>query len=163
MWTDGEFDLVDEIFKSNRKKSVTYERLSRLGGASSTARLLGLDKQPTELGVLAPPPGSADFLSDLSSSKRRTMLREVMNRQRLEMRRLSEFLKREKNLTEDSIRLQASTLEAKNLEEAETADNSELLKAIDDLGKSARMLDVIDDLIKMQDYTLSQIGSYSKG
>ncbi len=86
----------------------------------------------------------------------------MLERQRKRMRRLASFLRdereqqgREQDTSDESF------LETVN-GPAET-DETNLARAITELGKSARMLDVLDELLSMQDYTISQIGTYSQG
>ena len=39
----------------------------------------------------------------------------------------------------------------------------QMTKAIGDIDKTARMLDILDEMLAMQDYTISQIGTFSQG
>ncbi|NNE65825.1 MAG: hypothetical protein HKN33_04600 [Pyrinomonadaceae bacterium] len=138
------------------------QRLSSLGGASATERLLGLDLKPTMLGALVAPPGNNDFLRHLTPTMRRTIMRNMLARQRKRMKRLARFLREEReqhNQGENSD--EESFLEA--VASPMELSESDLNRAIGELGKSARMLDVLDELLVMQDYTISQIGTFSQG
>jgi len=160
----GERVSADAVTGKAASQLEAAQRLSSLGGASATERLLGLDLKPTMLGALVAPPGNSDFLRHLSPTMRRTIMRNMLSRQRKRMRRLARFLRDEReqqNPQSDEEDQDQSFLEAVNgpLE----LEASNLGRAIDELGKSARMLDVLDELLAMQDYTISQIGTFAQG
>ena len=48
------------------------------------------------------------------------------------------------------------------LEEYNT-DQNQILRATGELDKTARMLDILDEMLAMQDYTISQIGTFTQG
>ncbi|HXH70522.1 MAG TPA: hypothetical protein VNI60_09350 [Pyrinomonadaceae bacterium] len=140
------------------------KQLSSLGGASATDRLLGLDLRPTMVGALAPPPGNSEFLRHISPQMRRTMMRKMLSKQRERMRRLARFLREREQLGEggesnESDRESFTEMISEPLE----LNQIQMTKAIGDIDKTARMLDILDEMLAMQDYTISQIGTFSQG
>lgn len=139
------------------------KQLSSLGGASATDRLLGLDLRPTMVGALAPPPGNSEFLRHISPQMRRTMMRKMLSKQRERMRRLARFLREREQSDEgensESDRESFTEMIAEPIE----INQTQLIKAVGDIDKTARMLDILDEMLAMQDYTISQIGTFSQG
>lgn len=139
------------------------KQLSSLGGASATDRLLGLDLRPTMVGALAPPPGNSEFIRHLSPQMRRAMMRKMLSKQRERMRRLARFLRGreqpDENANQESERESFTEMIAEPLE----PNQAQLTKAIAEIDKTARMLDILDEMLAMQDYTISQIGTFSQG
>lgn len=144
------------------------KHLTLLGGASATDRLLGLDLRPTMTGALAPPPGNNEFLRHVSPPMRRTIMRKMLNKQRERMRKLARYLRDcrdesdEGNREDDRESFLEVIAEKMQLEEYNT-DQNQILRATGELDKTARMLDILDELLAMQDYTISQIGTFTQG
>ncbi len=140
------------------------KQLSSLGGASATDRLLGLDLRPTMVGALAPPPGNSEFLRHISPQMRRTMMRKMLSKQRERMRRLARFL-REREQSGEGESGNESDLESftEMISEPLEPNQIQMTKAIGEIDKTARMLDILDEMLAMQDYTISQIGTFSQG
>ncbi|HQU85211.1 MAG TPA: hypothetical protein PKY59_18875 [Pyrinomonadaceae bacterium] len=138
------------------------KQLSALGGVSATDRLLGLDLRPTMTGVLAAPPGNSEFLRHLSPQARRTIMRKMLSKQRERMRRLARYLRDRRDETdEQNEHERESFLEV--ITEPVELDRAQLTRATGELDKAARMLDILDEMLAMQDYTISQIGTFSQG
>ncbi|HEY8561484.1 MAG TPA: hypothetical protein VIL74_14000 [Pyrinomonadaceae bacterium] len=140
------------------------KQLSSLGGVSATDRLLGLDLRPTMTGVLSAPPGNAEFLRHLSPQTRRTIMRKMLNKQRERMRRLARYLRdrRDENAGDErGAGENESFLEVLN--EPVELDRAKLTRATVELEKAARMLNILDEMLAMQDYTISQIGTFTQG
>lgn len=138
------------------------KQFSLLGGVSATDRLLGLDLRPTATGILAPPPGNQEFLRHLSPAARRTIMRKMLNKQRERMRRLARFLRNQKDENEENIESNGeSFLEV--ISEMVELDRSQIQRAANELDKAARMLDVLDEMLTMQDLTISQMGNFRHG
>lgn len=138
------------------------KQLSALGGTSATDRLLGLDLRPTMTGVLAAPPGNSEFLRHLSPQARRTIMRKMLSKQRERMRRLARYLRDRRDETEeDGEQERESFLEV--ITEPVELDRMQITRATGELDKAARMLDILDEMLAMQDYTISQIGTFSQG
>lgn len=140
------------------------KQLSSLGGASATDRLLGLDLRPTMVGAMAPPPGNSEFLRHISPQMRRAMMRKMLSKQRERMRRLARFLREREQSGEgesgnESDRESFTEMISEPLE----VNLLQMTKAIGDIDKTARMLDILDEMLAMQDYTISQMGTFSQG
>lgn len=157
----GEKILGDAVTGKEASQLEAAQRLSGLAGASATERLLGLDLRPTMLGALVAPPGNSDFLRHLSPTMRRTIMRNMLSKQRKRMRRLARFLRDERDQQQEDQDDEQGFLEAIN--GSADIESENLVKAIEELGKTAKMLDVLDELLALQDYTISQIGTFSKG
>lgn len=140
------------------------KQLSSLGGVSATDRLLGLDLRPTMTGVLTAPPGNSEFLRHLSPQARRTIMRKMLSKQRERMRRLARYLRDKRDETDeqnDGETERESFLEV--ITEPVELDRVHITRATGELDKAARMLDILDEMLAMQDYTISQIGTFSQG
>ncbi len=162
----GQKILADAVLGKEASQLDAAQRLSLLGGSSAVDKLLGLDVRPTMLGALVAPPGNSDFLRHLSPTKRRTIMRNMLSRQRKRMRRLARFLREERDNENSDEQHKENRREESFLEvitEPLMLEESEVGRAIDELGRTARMLDVLDELLAMQDYTISQIGTFSQG
>ncbi|CAN5695760.1 hypothetical protein BH20ACI4_BH20ACI4_11490 [soil metagenome] len=160
--------LTDAIVGRDSSQTEAAKHLTLLGGVSATDKLLGLDLRPTMTGALAPPPGNSEFLRHVSPQMRRTIMRKMLNKQRERMRKLARYLRDRRDETEDgnSEQDRESFLEViaekMQLEEYNT-DQSQIIRATGELDKTARMLDILDEMLAMQDYTISQIGTFTQG
>jgi len=140
------------------------KQLSSLGGASATDRLLGLDLRPTMVGAMAPPPGNSEFLRHISPQMRRTMMRKMLSKQRERMRRLARFLREREQSGEDESGNEFDRESfTEMISEPLEVNLIQMTKAIGDIDKTARMLDILDEMLAMQDYTISQMGTFSQG
>ena len=154
---------TDAVAGKDGTQLEAAKRLGALGGASATERLLGLDLRPTMPGALVSPPGNIDFLRRLSPTMRRTMMRNMLQRQREKMKRLARFLKRERDSrgggrnADDDRELLAEFGDLARLSPVD------IERSIDELGRSARMLDILDELLVLQDHTISQMGTFAQG
>ena len=91
-------------------------------------------------------------------------MRNMLSRQRKRMRRLARFLRDEKDnqeQNEEEREREESFLEV--VSEPLMLEERQVGRAIDELGRTARMLDVLDEMLAMQDFTISQIGTFSQG
>jgi hypothetical protein len=162
--SDATAILNDAVIGRDTTQLEAAKQLSALGGVSATDRLLGLDLRPTMTGVLAAPPGNAEFLRHLSPQVRRTIMRKMLNKQRERMRRLARYLRdrRDESAGEESGGEEGeSFLEV--ISEPVELDRSKLVRAMHELEKAARMLNILDEMLAMQDYTISQIGTFTQG
>jgi len=130
------------------------KQLSSLGGASATDRLLGLDLRPTMVGALAPPPGNSEFLRHISPQMRRTMMRKMLSKQRERMRRLARFLREREQSGEGEGNESDRESFTEMISEPFEVDQTQMTKAIGDIDKTARMLDILDEMLAMQDYCI---------
>ncbi|HET6976009.1 MAG TPA: hypothetical protein VFI24_06785 [Pyrinomonadaceae bacterium] len=139
--------LPDVLAGRDPSQLTAAELLRERGGVSATDKLLGLDRQPSIVGAFSPPPGNSEALRHLTPTMRRTVMRNLLNRQRERMRRLESRLKREEE------------------EDREDQDDrwSALRRARRELEQAIMMLSLLDDLLVMQDETISQMGTFSKG
>lgn len=143
---------------------IAAEKMRSNAGHSATDVLLGLNQQPSTLGAMIAPPGNLEALRHLTPAMRRTVLRNLLTKQRGQMRRLVAVMRDDKRQTSD--------------EENENEENENELpvlipgvpsavvynqRAVQDLEATTRMLDLLDELLGMQDYTLSQMGTFAQG
>lgn len=161
----GQKLLTDALTGKESSQLDAAQRLSSLGGSSAVDKLLGLDLRPTMLGALVAPPGNSDFLRHISPTMRRTIMRNMLTRQRKRMRRLARFLREEKDNQESDEQRRENEQESflEVVTEPLMLEELHVSRAIDELGRTAKMLDVLDELLAMQDYTISQIGTFSQG
>jgi hypothetical protein len=160
----GQKILPDAITGRDASQLDVAKQLSALGGVSATDRLLGLDLRPTMTGVLSAPPGNVEFLRHLSPQARRTIMRKMLNKQRERMRRLARYLRDRRDETlenGDGETDNESFLEV--ISEPVELDRVKLARATGELEKAARMLNILDEMLAMQDYTISQIGTFTQG
>ena len=161
--------LTDALTGRDSTQTEAAKHLTALGGASATDRLLGLDLRPTMTGALAPPPGNSEFLRHVSPQMRRTIMRKMLSKQRERMRKLARYLRDRRDDSEnggggeeDRESFLEVIAEKMQLEEY-NADKNQIFRATGELDKTARMLDILDELLAMQDYTISQIGTFTQG
>jgi hypothetical protein len=144
---------------------VAAERMREAGGASATEKLLGLNQQPSVVGAFTAPPGNSEALRHMSPTMRRTIIRGLVAKQRTRLRRLALHLRdehdgepRERPGDHDRDGF-ADELSL----EIGAPDAAQLARARAELTSAARMLDLLDELLIMQDYALSQMGAFAQG
>lgn len=149
---------------------LAAERLRANGGVSATDQMLGLNQQPTMLGGLLAPPGNLEALRHLTPTMRRNILRTLLSKQRNQMRRLvavarddeqHQQQKDERRESEESSETSETTLTQTPTRENALAFHNQ--RVYQDLASTTKMLDLLDELLNMQDYTLSQIGTFAQG
>ena len=162
--------LSDATIGRDSTQTEAAKHLTSLGGVSATDKLLGLDLRPTMTGALAPPPGNNEFLRHVSPQMRRTIMRKMLNKQRERMRKLARYLRDRRDESENgnggNEEDRESFLEViaeKMQSEEYNTDQNQILRATGELDKTARMLDILDEMLAMQDYTISQIGTFTQG
>lgn len=147
---------------------VSAEKLRSNAGHSATDVLLGLNQQPSTLGVMLAPPGNLEALRHLTPVMRRMVLRNLLTKQRGQMRRLVAVMRDEKEHQQQEFDGQNQESEAEN-EELNESQNMlpaaafQNQRALRDLDSTTKMLDLLDELLGMQDYTLSQMGTFAQG
>jgi hypothetical protein len=110
------------------------------------------------------PPGNLEALRHLTPTMRRTILRNLLTKQRGQMRRLVAVMRDDERQTPDE----------ENQNEENAGETPAILppvsaaafynqRAVQDLEATTRMLDLLDELLGMQDYTLSQMGTFAQG
>lgn len=156
--------LTDAAVGRDASQIEAGRQLTSLGGVSATDRLLGLDLRPTMTGVLSAPPGNVEFLRHLSPQARRTIMRKMLNKQRERMRRLAQYLRdRRDEQEENDAGGEGSESFLEVIAEPVELDRTNITRATVELEKAARMLNILDEMLAMQDYTISQMGSFTQG
>ena len=150
----GQSVMPDVVAGRDASQLAAAEQMRARGGASATDELLGLNRQPTIAGALAAPPGNSEALRHMTPTMRRTIMRNLLDKQRERVRRLAYLVRREGG-REDSAR--------QDDENPSAPDEEQLERARLELGHAARMLDLLEELLAMQDYTISQMGTFSQG
>ena len=163
-------ELMSEVVTGrDLSQIVAAEHLRANGGISATDVLLGLNQQPSMLGGLLAPPGNLEALRHLTPTTRRKILRDLLSKQKNQMRRLvavarddEQHQQQDDQPPENEI---AETVEEVNSiqPQRETSLGFHNQRVYQDLAAATKMLDLLDELLNMQDYTLSQIGSFSQG
>lgn len=157
--------LPDVLAGRDASQLIAAERMRDAGGASATEKLLGLNQQPSVLGAFAAPPGNSEALRHMSPTMRRTIIRGLVAKQRTRLRRLALHLRDERDgeqrerQGDDSRGTFADELAL----ELAAPDASQLARARAELTSAAQMLDLLDELLIMQDYALSQMGAFAQG
>lgn len=157
--------MPDALAGRDPSQLVAAEQMRARGGASATEELLGLNRQPTMVGALAPPPGNAEALRHMTPTMRRTLMRNLLDKQRTQMRRLAHLMRRERDGRdgdgEESPEDERQHPQLEAPAAAVSTDDAQRARA--ELGSAARMLDLLDELLAMQDYAVSQMGTFSQG
>ena len=143
---------------------IAAEKMRSNGGESATDVLLGLNRQPSILGGLLAPPGNLEALRHLSPTMRRKILRDLLSKQKNQMRRLVAVARDEKEHRHEQSNEQPD--ETENLAPVKSDANALEFynqRVYQDLAATTKMLDLLDELLNMQDYTLSQMGTFAQG
>lgn len=156
----GQSRILPDVLAGRDPSQLTAAELLReRGGVSATEKLLGLDRQPSIAGAFSPPPGNSEVLRHLTPTMRRTAMRNLLNRQRERMHRLESRLKRE----EEEDREEQDERNGYAAGDQLDGRVSALRRARHELGHATLMLSLLEDLLVMQDETISQMGTFSKG
>jgi len=118
------------------------------------------------MGALAAPPGNAEALRHMTPTMRRTLMRNLLDKQRAQMRRLAQNMRRGRDGRgggEESAEDERQHPQLEGTDALSPADEAQLARARAELGSAARMLDLLDELLAMQDYAISQMGTFSQG
>jgi hypothetical protein len=163
----GQKVLPDVLAGRDPSQLAAAEHLRARGGASAIDELLGLNQRPTLMGALAPPPGTSEALRHMTPTMRRTVMRNLLDKQRGRLRGLAQVLRRERDRRDEEGERRRDDAEqslveaiqdAKDLLGEEQAERARL-----ELGATAQMLDLLGELLAMQDYAISQMGTFSQG
>ncbi|HEX8188314.1 MAG TPA: hypothetical protein VF586_08185 [Pyrinomonadaceae bacterium] len=160
--------MPDALAGRDPSQLVAAEQMRARVGASATEELLGLNRQPTVVGALAAPPGNAEALRHMTPTMRRTLMRNLLDKQRTQMRRLAHLMRRERDGRDGRDGEEPPDDERQHLQPGAAdapapADEAQRTRARAELGSAARMLDLLDELLAMQDYAVSQMGTFSQG
>ncbi len=174
----GQSVLPDVLAGRDPSQLVAAEQMRARGGASAVEALLGLNYQPTLVGALAAPPGNSEALRHMTPTMRRTLMRNLLDKQRASMRRLAQTLRRERDGGEeegdaderrqqerDDVRpsFVEDTFGASHAMALAPLDEAQAERARLELGSAAQMLDLLEELLAMQDYAISQMGTFAQG
>ncbi len=159
--------MPDVVTGRDASQLVSAEKMRSNGGDSATDVLLGLNRQPSTSGVLLAPPGNLEALRHLSPQMRRSVLRNLLSKQRGQMRGLIAVMRDEKqerqsrDETNQDAENESVSEEIFNLPVSAASFYNQ--RAVRDLEATTRMLDLLDEMLGMQDYTLSQMGTFAQG
>ncbi|MFN7928233.1 MAG: hypothetical protein U0Y68_09830 [Blastocatellia bacterium] len=149
--------MPDAVTGRDPSQLIAAEHLRTTGGASATDILLGLNLFPTKLGAFPAPPGNQEALRYLSPARRRAIIRSLLDKQRERMRKLSLLVQ----MDEEEKKRRQPRHEAAAPQEAMT--NRQTQRASRELDSVADLLELLEEMLMMQDYTLAQMGTFSKG
>jgi hypothetical protein len=152
--------MPDVLAGRDPSQLIAAEQIRVAGGGTVTDELLGLNLQPTMAGALLAPPGNTDFLRHMTPLMRRNAVRELLSKQREQMRRLAT---RFQIGSDDQKRRDNRDGEYYSQDEQETGDELPNGREYLQLATAARMLYLVEELLAMQDYTFSRMGTFSKG
>lgn len=157
--------LPDVLAGRDASQMVAAEHLRAAGGASATEELLGLNRQPTMAGAFAAPPGNSEALRHFTPTMRRTLMRGLLDRQRIKMRGLARAVRRENGQGEDGDEREAQREKVLDglLSEVDGLSEEQVTRAMQELKCAARMIDLLEELLAMQDYTISQMSTFAQG
>ncbi|MET0753975.1 MAG: hypothetical protein ABWZ66_11400 [Pyrinomonadaceae bacterium] len=147
-------------------QQIAAEKMRSNAGYSSTEVLLGLNRQPSTTGILLAPPGNLDALRHITPTMRRTALRNLLAKQRSQMRRLAAVMRDEEESENHSDAENQDAEQEANIETTNVLPSVSKFyndKAYRDLAATTRMLDLLYELLSMQDYTLSQMATRADG
>ena len=154
--------LPDVLAGRDPSQLVAAERMRAAGGASATDELLGLNRQPTILGAFPPPPGNSEALRHMTPTMRRSIMRVLLDRQRERLRRLTQLLRQERD-GDGGREERRDEPAAEPRRDGPALESAYTERAHGELISTTRMLDLLDELLAMQDYAISQMGTFSQG
>lgn len=155
--------MPDAVVGRDSSQLDAAEQVRTTGYVSATDKLLGLDLQPTTLGVLASPPGNMEAMRFMTPAMRRKIMRNLLDKQRERMRRLTYSLRKRREGEDEGSGADEDESFASMMAEDFRLSSEQAERATNELGKMAKMLDVLDEMLVMQDYTISQMGTFSQG
>ncbi|MBC7798546.1 MAG: hypothetical protein H7Z37_16875 [Pyrinomonadaceae bacterium] len=146
------------------------EQMRDAAGVSATDKLLGLHLQPTITGALVAPPGNSDALRNMTPTMRRTIMRNLLSKQRERTKKLALLVRHQRDRQDDGNGDDAQQqredsfigLLSDGSEDLEVSPE-QVHHAADELVSMARMLDLLDEMLNLQDYTISQMGTFAQG
>jgi hypothetical protein len=156
--------MPDVLAGRDASQMLAAERMRDAGGVSATEKLLGLNLQPSIIGAFAAPPGNSEALRHMTPAMRRTIMRVLLERQRERMGRLARRLRDDR----EGGRQHPGEQEADELadalpEDGPALDEAQVARARAELGSAARMFYLLNELLLMQDYAISQMGTFAQG
>lgn len=158
--------LPDVLAGRDPSQLLAAERMRASGGASAVERQLGLNLQPSVFGALTAPPGNLEALRHMTPTMRRTIMRRLLDKQRGRMGNLAGLVRRnqEQGDREGSEHdEQRGSFASALMENSPSVTEEQAARAREEFGRAARMLVLLDELLAMQDYAISQMGTFSQG
>jgi hypothetical protein len=153
--------MSDALTGRDPSQAIAAEQMRATGAASATEELLGLNRQPPMAGALAPPPGNQEALSHMTPAVRRAVIRSLLQHQHERIRRLANLVQGEGGGGgNQGERRETGGRQEEQLPEAEASHRE---RALVELGRAVQMLDLLEELLAMQDYTFSQMGAQNQG
>ncbi|MEJ7615806.1 MAG: hypothetical protein WKF30_02260 [Pyrinomonadaceae bacterium] len=153
--------LTDALVGREATQLRAAEQLRDFGGAAATEQLLRLNLQPSCGGAFPPPPGH-EALHYLPPAVRRGLMISLLAKRRVRLRQLARLLRdHEPSDPEGDNRnepFEEPITAVSPLPSEEQRD-----RARRELKSVARMLDLLDELLMVQEYTLSQMGALLEG
>ena len=160
----------DAVTGRERSQLDAADQLRSSAGISATDKLLGLHLQPTIAGALTAPPGNSEALRHLTPAMRRATMRGLLSKQRERTRRLAQVVRRQRD--QQNGEQDGNDADQQEREESFVAmltegsvelSEEQVNRATEELVTMARMLDLLDEMLNLQDYTFSQMGSFAQG
>jgi hypothetical protein len=156
----GQTQILPDVLAGRDPSQLKAAELLRdSGGVSATEKLLGLDLQPSIVGAFSAPPGNSEALRHMTPTMRRTAMRNLLHKQRERMQRLESRLQHEEDEDREGRDENSEYAPQRRFEN----EPSRLQKTRLELGNALVMLALLEELLVMQDYTVSQMGTFSKG
>ncbi len=157
--------LPDVLAGRDSSQLLAAERMRARGGASAVEQQLGLNLQPSMFGTLTAPPGNLEALRHMTPTVRRTIMRALLDKQRGRMRNLAELVRRREDERDESSEHdeRRESFADALMESSLSVTEEQAMRAREEFGRAARMLVLLDELLAMQDYAISQMGTFSQG
>lgn len=164
----GQVNVLPDVLAGRDASQLTAaEQMRATGGTSATDALLGLDRQPSLMGALLAPPGNSEALRHMTPTMRRTIMRTLLDKQRAQMRNLARLMRQQGRDDEDAAggdeEESGGFVNELDDNNSSKVDEAQRARARHELTNAARMLDLLNELLVMQDYTISQMGTFSQG
>lgn len=157
---EGQKILPDVLAGLDPSQIAAARQVRTSGTATATEALLGLDQQPTMRGAFLAPPGNSEALRHMTPLKRRTIMHGLLKKQRVRLRSVVRFDEGEDeggggqggNPMREPFNGELS---------ADFPDLSpeQLARARRELRHVAGMLNLLNEMLSMQDYVLSHVGT----
>lgn len=154
--------LPDVLAGREPSQLLAAERMRAAGGASAVDQQLGLNQQPSVFGALTAPPGNLEALRHMTPTMRRTIMRTLLDKQRNRMRHLASLVRRQQD-ERDEHDERREGFGGEMLEDPLSVTEPQAARAREEFGRAARMLVLLDEMLAMQDYAISQMGTFSQG
>ena len=153
--------MTDALTGRDPSQAVAAEQMRSTGGALATEDLLGLNRQPSIAGAFARPPGNSEALRHVTPGMRRAIMRTLLKRQHERLGRLTHLLCGDDAGRRGGGRGGEESAEGSD-EPLPALDPSQEARARGELGRAVLMLQLLEEMLAMQDYTFSQMSDYAE-